>query len=42
MITHILLLFMNMANLEPNILFRKGMRRRIDDVLEALFARPLG
>jgi hypothetical protein len=34
--TYILLLFMNVTNLEPNILLSERARRVIDDVFEAL------
>lgn len=34
--TYVLLLFVNMANLEPNILLGQGTRRVIDNVFEAL------
>lgn len=32
----VLLLLVDMANLEPDVLFRQRRRRRVDDVLEAL------
>lgn len=32
----VLLLFVDMADLKPNVLFRQRRRRRVDDVLEAL------
>lgn len=35
-VTHVLLLLVNMTNLKPDILFRQGPRRIVDNVFEAL------
>ena len=34
--TYVFLLFVDMADLEPNVLLRKGVRRRRDNIFEAL------
>lgn len=35
--TYVFLLFVNMADLEPDVLLGQGSGRRVDNVLEALF-----